>query len=277
MVDYNNFDDMAEALGQDTGPQNSDGRLPTIKVNSDVIEKDGEPFINPGCFVLDYEGTKVYAKTVQFRPYINVYQYRLYNAANPKESISSILIKNFKEEAIDEAGGLRCGKLTKAEIESIPEEKRSDADNGARTYRVIYGTVSMEGVAEDGAKVKVNSVPAQFQLRGSNFMPFGEVLQALTKNRKLMYNFMFTVSLQRKKQGAVTYYVLQFDVDMNKSIPFKEEDATILGQFEELIQSVNKRVTDKYNRFQNARARNSAKQNKKIEDDLNDSLEFLNA
>ena len=275
MVDYNNFDDMAESLGQDTGPQGSEGRLPTIKVNSDVIEKNGETVVNPGCFVLDYEGTKIYAKTVTFRPYINVYQYRLYNAANPKESISSILIKNFKEEAIDEAGGLRCGKLTKAEVESIPEDKRVDADNGARTYRVIYGTVSMNGVTEDGAKVKVHNYPAQFQLRGSNFMPFGEVLQALTKNRKLMYNFEFTVSLQRKKQGAVTYYVLQFDADMNNSIPFKEEDAAILGKFEELIKVVNKRVTDKYNKLQNAKAANASR--KKAADELNDSLEFLTA
>lgn len=238
------FDDLAKLTGQDVGNQTR-SFLPRLGINKDHEDADAHP-VPAGTYSLSKDNVTVYAKAAIFRPYINAYQYQVYDAVAKKYPNKTILFKNFNDEQIDELGGVACGKITGKKKQNLTEAQVL-AQKTIKCYRNLYGTVSMTGVDKDGAEHVIIDEPCVWRTAGSAFMPVGETLQILTKAQRL--SFQATIKLdkpERLKNGATIYYVPVLKADMQNVKPITESDLELLKKFQDTIDVENQQVITKH-------------------------------
>jgi hypothetical protein len=237
------FDDLAKLTGQDTG--GTKDFLPRLRVNKDFETDDGKA-IPAGTYAVTYNDKQIYAKTASFRPYMNAYQYQVYDALTNKYTNKTVLFKNFNDEKIDEKGGTSCGKITgkakdKLTVEQVENQKK------IKCYRNLYGTVTMDGVDDEGNDVKIVDYPVLWRSTGSAFMPVGDALEVLTKGKRPFFQAELALAKPaREKNGATIYYVPVVTSDMKVVKPITEEDIGLLKQFQETIDFENAKVIEKY-------------------------------
>src|SRR4051812_19191689 len=93
-----------EEMMKHTGQgQASKPSLPRMRINRDATDEQDNN-LPVGTFAVSQGDQQVFAKTAIFRPFINVFQYSLYDPNLKKTVNRSILFKDWKEEAIDELG-----------------------------------------------------------------------------------------------------------------------------------------------------------------------------
>jgi hypothetical protein len=244
-------EELAKFLGQG-GPGQS-LMLPVLKINKDY-EDDEETGtkLTPGTFMVAQDGVEYYTKKALFRPYMQTYQVTEYDPDEKKFVGKTIQIKNFSEEMIDTTGGTRLGKMKSKDKRQLDEnDPRVKADKNKQMYRYVYGTVRMpDAVGRDGKKNPLETpIPCMIKLRGNNFMPYqDEYLDLVEKARKLQPQFETELSLERKKNGDTTYYIIHFDFNQNKALPLTGEDVELIKKFEETVQFENKQVWEQYNK-----------------------------
>ena len=123
-------EEIMRMTGQDDGSIISSGTISRLTINRAAEDDDGNQ-LSAGVYTTYDSGieAKVYSikdKPIQFRPFINAYQYMEYDPDNNNYPCSSVVFKSWKDEPIDSNGGVRCGKvigkdkeqLTQAEIDS---------------------------------------------------------------------------------------------------------------------------------------------------------------
>src|SRR5690349_18626141 len=100
---------MAAATGANVASSNG---LPRLRINRESEDDNGNT-VPVGTYCVVYNDVAIYAKQVKFRPFLNTYQYMVYDSKSNSYTNKSIIIKNFNEQAIDELGGLKCGKIAR--------------------------------------------------------------------------------------------------------------------------------------------------------------------
>ncbi len=273
---YNNFEAMHGEVGQDAGSEGGDWLI-TIKINQDFIEDND--VIRPGWFSYEVHNgndkTKYYFPTFEFRPFVNAFQYRRFHKEDASKRNRSIIIKSMREEAMDEKGGQRCGKLTRKELNGLVKEEADRLNKDVNLYRLVMGTFNAVGVAADGTKMTFENAKAQLELRGTNFMPIEDTFKLITRNKTLLYNHHLTVSNIRKKNGAVTFYELVYTVDLNKSVRFEIVDIDVLTYFNDLIKRTNRPIIDKYNAALKSRSGIQDRKPVTVDEEFNDPIDDL--
>lgn len=220
-------------------------KLPRLTVNKEGVDEH-ENAIPVGTFQISQgEAHALYAKTAVFRPFINTYQYSIYDANEKKTTNRSIHIKNWSDEAVDEKGGIRCGKVPNKQAASLSAEEQ-EKNKLIKCARHIYGTVTLSGVDEKGTPGEVVSLPVKMKLSGSNFMPFGDAFNLINSLKKPMFRFNFNLSLSRKKNGATTWYVVDIEPDLKSNLPFTADDQELCVQFQQMIDKENEYILGKY-------------------------------
>src|SRR5882672_10958823 len=155
-------------LGQEKAPNTG---FPKLRINR-MPDDDAGNSLPVGTYTVYSSdlGTTVFGKVAKFRPFLSTYQYMVYDSAQAKYINKSIQIKSWSEDAVDELGGLRCGKVSYKNVDSLsPEEKAKQKQ--IKCYRNLYGIVSISGVDVNGNSVTVNSLPCAWRLSGSAFKP----------------------------------------------------------------------------------------------------------
>jgi hypothetical protein len=249
-INTNNFDVLAQLTGQATAVVGDNLGLPRMRINRDAVDQDDQP-IPIGTFAITMGGKTLYSKTCIFRPLVNMYQYQHYNSDEKKVVNRTIFIPNFTEiEAIDEKGGVRCGKLTGKQLKALSQSQQEavkEKQKPIKAYRFVFGYVSMADAADkDGNKQPIDNVLCYFRLNGDNFMPIGEVFDRLAKSRKAMQSYDFVCSLERKVNGATKYYQAKFDVDVTKAKPITEPMVKDIEQILAVIKERNIEVVEKH-------------------------------
>lgn len=237
------YEELAALIGQDDGgPQNTLGRL---RINTDPVDDDGKP-LPYGFFSVYVEGKGyVFGKPVNFRPFIQVFQYSKWDAKEKKFVNKSIMAKSFRQEIPDELGGFKCGKVAKNDLASLTEKQKED-QKAIKCYRILYGVVTFKGKTKEGEEVEVRE-PVMLKLRGKNFMPIAEeVLDVLQKQKKLMFNYNIVLNNRREKNGDTAYFVIEPSVDLTAPVDFTQADFDLLKKFQETIDLENKAVMKKY-------------------------------
>ena len=241
-------EEIMQMTGQDDGSIISSGTLSRLTINRSAEDDDGNQ-LSAGVYTV-YDASiedRVYSikdKPIQFRPFINSYQYMEYDPNNNSYPCSSVIFKSWKDEPLDTNGGVRCGKVIGKDKEQLSEAE-IDAQKNIKCYRLVYGLVSFDGTTPKGEPATVDSMPVLFRVTGSNFTPIGEALKSLKGRESLMQNHLLNLKTTRKKAGSNVYYVSQISVD-NKEVEFTQKDLEHMDMFRALIEEENARVSEKY-------------------------------
>ena len=241
-------EEIMQMTGQDDGSIISSGTLSRLTINRAAEDDDGNA-LSAGVYTV-YDSSiedRVYSikdKPIQFRPFINSYQYMEYDPNNNSYPCSSVIFKSWKDEPIDTNGGVRCGKVIGKDKEQLSEAE-IEAQRNIKCYRLVYGLVSFDGTTPKGEPATVDSLPVLFRVTGSNFTPIGEALKSLKGRESLMQNHLLNLKTTRKKAGSNVYYVSQISVD-NKEVDFTQKDLEHMDMFRALIEEENARVSEKY-------------------------------
>ena len=241
-------EEIMQMTGQDDGSIISSGTLSRLTINRSAEDDDGNQLSAGVYTVFDSSiEDRVYSikdKPIQFRPFINSYQYMEYDPNNNSYPCSSVIFKSWKDEPIDTNGGVRCGKVIGKDKEQLSEAE-IEAQRNIKCYRLVYGLVSFDGTTPKGEPATVDSLPVLFRVTGSNFTPIGEALKSLKGRESLMQNHLLNLKTTRKKAGSNVYYVSQISVD-NKEVEFTQKDLEHMDMFRALIEEENARVSEKY-------------------------------
>lgn len=240
---------LAALTGQDGAmlmQPRDDGGFPRLRVNADHEDDEGKP-LKAGTFAIYFGDRNWYADTVVFRPFINGFQYLQWDPRGGKDKKGayvnkSIVIRSFKEEAIDELGTVACGKIKNLEGLSADVAERQKQ---IKCFRLVMGRISGEfrdGPSKEAETRVFEDHPVLLRLRGSNFMPIGDVFQEMSKSKKLIFQHNLHLSLKREKAGQTVYYVIQPKLDDTKVLPFGESEMKTFQEFDGLIKDVNKGI-----------------------------------
>ena len=264
-------EEIMRMTGQDDGSIISSGTISRLTINRAAEDDDGNQ-LSAGVYTTYDSGieAKVYSikdKAIQFRPFINAYQYMEYDPDNNNYPCSSVVFKSWKEEPIDTNGGVRCGKVIGKDKEQLTQAE-IDAQRNIKCYRLVYGLLSMEGTTATGDATTIDAMPVLFRVTGSNFTPIGEALKSLKGRDSLMQNHLLNLTTKRKKAGSNVYYVSNVSVD-NKEIDFTKKDLEHMDMFSALIEEENSRISEKYQNAHKNKERDvaSAKVINEMEDD----------
>jgi len=249
--------------------------IPQLKINREFENDDGDSLM-PGSYVVSIPGVgTVYSKTARFRPFLNMYQYSHFDQDQNKYLNKTILAPKLTGvELIDELGGKKCGRVDKKLQDQLtPEEMVKQ--KAIKCYRNLYGVLTMpDAVNAKRDATPIENVPVLWRTTGVQFLPIQSAIDSISKQRKLMFNYEFTLSTTKDKKGSNTYYIANLAVDMTKHIPFTEEDLEILSNFEALVANENDGVIQKWKRVHDSKKNivDSAATIDAVSYDLNDDI-----
>ena len=268
-------EEIMKMTGQDDGSVINTGTLDRLTINRAAEDDDGNQ-LSAGVYTT-YDPSiesRVYSikdKPIQFRPFINSYQYMEYDADNNNYPCTSVIFKQWNEEAIDSSGGVNCGRVRGKDKEQLTQAQ-IDAQRTTKCYRLVYGLLSMDATTSTGEPTKVENLPVLFRVTGSNFIPIGESLKSLKGRDSLMQNHILNMTTKKRKAGSNVYYVSQVTID-TKEVPFTQKDLEHMDMFNNLIQEENVRVSEKWKKSNSHKEQDAA--SAKVINELSDDPEMV--
>jgi len=232
---------LKEAMGMIPENIQSD-RLPLLKINTDDENEDGQAIPRATMYLRDVADIS-YAKDIKIRVLGQHYQYIEYDPDQNKTVCKTLINKSFKQEFLDTRGTSKCG-MTKPK--SKMEQYEKERFKNVTYFRHLRVLVTYKGVDAEGNSVTVENQPALMLLKGSNFMPFeDEVVKKLPRGASLC-DFWIDVSLERMKNGSVTYYVMHYKFDASKVETFDTQTADTFRHFASMVEGENTRILDQH-------------------------------
>jgi hypothetical protein len=268
-------EEIMKMTGQDDGSVISTGTIDRLIINRAAEDDDGNQ-LSAGVYST-YDPSiesRVYSikdKPIQFRPFINAYQYMEYDPDNNNYPCTSVIFKQWNEEAIDSSGGVNCGRIRGKDKENLTQAQ-IDAQRHIKCYRLVYGLVSMDATTPTGEPTKVEDLPVLFRVTGSNFIPIGESLKSLKGRDSLMQNHLLNMTTKKRKAGSNVYYVSNVNID-TKEVPFTQKDLEHMDMFNNLIQEENARVSAKWQKAHSNKEQDAA--SAKVINELADDPEMV--
>jgi len=229
-----------------TGAKQTQGSfIPQLKVNYDDEDSDGKE-IKKGLFFVTNQDKLVYAKTVNFRPLTQHFQWTQYDDVAKKTLNRTRFVTTLMgtDEPRDELGTIKCGKPASKDLKANPALAKKYED--ITCYRTIHGLVSYSGEDAEGNKVEVIDLPCALRLKGANFAPFEE--EYFSKiGKSYIWDYSINLRTTKEKNGASTYYVVHFDdVDFTKREKVTVDVYNTIKGFQERIEETNKAIDQKY-------------------------------
>lgn len=259
------------AIGQDDGGTENNS-LPRLSINRSPEDDNGNKLPVGHFAAYDPEiGQVVYGKPVTLRPFIGAMQYMHFDPDKNEYVNRSIIVKNWKEEAIDMLGGTKCGKVAYKDKDSLSPEQQA-VQRTIRCYKLIYGLLSFDGVKADGTKHSIKDMPILYRVTGTAFTPVSTALDKLKKLRKLMYNCTLTLETVRQKKGGNTFYVPEITVNTNANLQLSQTDMETLAVFQDSINAENEEVIASYRQAKAKQANGDDAKSAQIIDEMNDKL-----
>ena len=265
-----------QAIGQDDGSRNG-VNIPRLGINRSPEDDDGNQLPIGHLFTYDSSvGQNVFGKPVTFRPFISAMQYMHYDPEKSEYVNRSIIFKNWKEEAIDILGGVKCGKIPFKERSSLTPEQLAE-QRTIRCYRLLYGLLAFKGRKANGEDHEVANLPVLWRVTGTAFSPVGSALDQINKRKKLMFTCTFSIDSKRQKKGGNVFYTPDISVNADANLKMSKEDLETLSVFQDVISTENKEVVELYKTAKRGKPTSSDAESAKVIDDVNDPVKTLSA
>lgn len=249
---------LAQLTGQD-GAFNTHSQFARVRINTDyeVEDEEGTTYaIPPGSFaVKDVDGNEVYAKTATFRPLLNRLQYRRYDPRGGPDGKGATVAKTILvaalgfagEEAVDDQGGIACGKLSKKDAaKGTLSAAQTLIQEQTKAYRYVYGLLTMSAVDRTGAPVELVEYPVLLRLRGVNYMPIGETFDKITSRKGSMQAYNLALSLKKDKNGDTVFFRIQIEYDAKAPLPLTQGIIDTIKEAALEVEDHNADVRKKY-------------------------------
>ena len=276
IANINNMSDeqIKQAIGQDDG---SGGgiNIPRLGINRSPEDDDGNQLPVGHLFTYDASvGQNVFGKPATFRPFISAMQYMHYDPEKGEYVNRSIIFKNWKEEAIDILGGVKCGKVPFKERPSLTPEQLAE-QRTIRCYRLLYGILSFKGKKANGEDHEVANLPVLWRVTGTAFAPVGSALDQVNKRKKLMFTTTFSIDSKRQKKGGNVYYTPEISVNADANLQMSKEDMETLTVFQDIINTENNEVVELYKAAKKSQLTSSDGESAKVIKQVEDPVEVL--
>ena len=265
VVDPNEAAKLTAMIGcNDNQNSSNNSRLPKLKVNADRKDDAGNS-LPIGELFLDNMEESVFAEKVTVRPLSQMFQWIHYDPTAKGVANKTLLIPNFRCEARDMKGTLRCGKPPSKELRDAPDAEKKKYEN-ITCFRQVRCLVSYEGKNAQGETVKVEPTPAILMLKGTNFNPFeDEFLKRLPKGSNF-YDYDCEVTAEELKNGSVYYYVMHFKPNLSQSLPLDQKTFDTMKVLAGMIERENDMIESMHQK---------ALRSKKSDDDAIDAIASL--
>ena len=179
--------------------------------------------------------------------FVRYYSYDLWNQSSPEDSIRTVLAPSLSDDFPDTSGGMKCGKLSKQEVEGLaPNSLEHAKQKSIKCTQVIYGVITEAKNATDNAgdTVDLAGTPFIWSARGSAFMPVANYIREVPSN-KIIFGQKVKIATKRNKNGGITYYTPAFYEP--QAVKISDEDVETLNTFIQDIERANERVLKLYN------------------------------
>ena len=152
-------------------------------------------------------------------------------------------LKDFREEARDIKGGVKCGKPPYKVMQELPDEER-ERFREITLFRQVRGLVSYTGKTVAGEEVVIENVPCILMLKGSNYSAFESDYMDKLPSGAAIYDYEITLSAKRNKNGSVTWFT--FVYGETTKVPMSKDAYDTMLVIAEMITKENKQVDDAY-------------------------------
>ncbi len=236
------LDELSAELGAASSGKGSS--IPLLKINRDGEDHSGTQ-IPLGAFFLNTAEDRVYAKEgVRLRAFSNHIQYQHW--ADGKLVNKSLLIKNQREEARDQLGGLMCGQPTYEESIKMDADQRKEFE-GRDKYRIIRGLISYTGKTAQGKEVTIENQPVLLSLKRKNYGPFWHDVTKKMPTGVNLWDFECLLNAEKKStEKGANYYVMHFSPQFATSLAMDQITYDSLSHVKNLITAENSRIDEAY-------------------------------
>ena len=115
--------------------------LPRLTINYEAENDEGMPLKRGAWRIWNGSGPS-YADKVHIRPLMRTYEWSVWDQDEQKFTCKSVQRTNLSGEFPDNAGGNKCGRLTRAEEEQLPtDDPRVLLSKAVSCNQVIYGAI----------------------------------------------------------------------------------------------------------------------------------------
>ena len=246
-----NLDNISDAelmklTGQTGGMESQGSVLSRLSINYQTEDENERP-LPRGWFSLKVDGDLILAKEIIFRPFVRFYSYSFWDNAE-NSFMSSVQMPSLGDQFADSGGTYKCGKLTREELNKLPEnDPQRVVQSSIKCNQVLYGVVSIsEGKKADGKQVKdLNEIPCVYYAKGVNYTPFSTALSTLAKQKKPMIRTNLMLSAKKQKTVGNTFFVV--NVKLGETMDkLSETDIPTLKEFALSVKAINESVIEKH-------------------------------
>jgi hypothetical protein len=220
--------------------------LPRLTINYEAENDDGITLKRGAWRIWNGSGPS-YSDKVYIRPLMRTYEWSVWNQDEQKFSCKSVQRPTLSGEFPDSEGGNKCGRLTRAEEEALPDDDpRVVLSQSVNCNQVIYGVLDApDAKAADGTHTPLENVPFMAYFKRSGFRPVRDFIdQQLTRRKILMQKAVIELSTEKKKNGSVIFWTPK--LSLVKEVSITDADKDLIKMFGETVKGHNESVMTDY-------------------------------
>ena len=221
--------------------------LPKLAINYDTDTEDGKS-LKKGTWRIQHEGRFVYSDTAIIRPIIRTFFWSLWDSEEGRSVSSSIQKTVMSGDFPDSMGGNKCGRLSKDEVEALPDDDpRVITSKAVNCNQLLYCVVTGTFKDADGKEVFLDEVPAMSYFKRSGFMPVNNFINNITSGttKRIMQKVEINLKTSRLKKGSVTFFVPVL-TEHQYLDGITENDKSLMSMFADTIKATNAGIMNQY-------------------------------
>ena len=252
-IDANNYAAMAQMMGVAYDAQERKSSISRLKIVKQSIMGDAEvngktikaEVVSAGAIGLENgERQSIYADSVIIRPFLQRFMYQRYD--NDKKTYQkTVMSNNMNIDLKDSFGTFNCGKPSGyiKDFNALSDDVKTLIRTIKRT-RVVFGTVTMNGVTADGTSMDIESLPFVWDVdTKEGFKNVGDAFGRLARQNRLPISHAMNVSTEKRDlPTGNSFWVPVLDVDTTTSFEITDMDQELMGEFMGQVESHNKWV-----------------------------------
>tara|TARA_R110002124_G_scaffold167588_2_gene334849 strand:+ start:2249 stop:3097 length:849 start_codon:yes stop_codon:yes gene_type:complete len=232
-------------LGQDDTTQSKAPSLSSLRINYDADTDDGET-LKRGTWKI-YDGSSmVYADEVFINPMLRTYEWSIYDQEEGAFTCRSVQRKKIQDAFPDNSGGMKCGRLSKKEEETLAQDDpRLLLSKSVSCNVILYGSVDIpNGKYADGSDAVLTNFPFVGYFKRSGFRPINDFLQQKLGNKIPLPTSYIKLGTKRMANGGVTYWIPQ--PELVKEVSFNAERKEMMQKFMDTVAASNNKILGEY-------------------------------
>lgn len=204
--------------------------------------------VEGGMYRLEQDGKMIFAPKVTFRPFMQRFMYKKYDAAT-RVYTKTVMDNSLNIDLKDTDGGFNCGKPA-GYIEDFNalSDRMKALIKSIKRVRVVFGIVELhDAVNEAGEHVDVAPTAVIWEIDNKDaFKTVGEVFTQIGKLRSLppQHTFDLTTEENSLPNGA-SFYTPVTDFNRTQN-PLDAADEATFRDFIEWVEAYNEYVTNQF-------------------------------